>query len=92
MQHILRAIENGVDGVAVMACPDDKCRYRKDVNWAEVRANRVKRLLDEIGIGGERVEFMGSFATPGEAQQAIGAFKAKLAELGPNPLNKVMVK
>lgn len=92
MRHILRAIENGVDGVAVMACPDDKCRYRKDVNWAEVRANRVKRLLDEIGIGGERVEFMGSFATPEEAQQAIGAFKAKLAELGPNPLNKVMVK
>lgn len=92
MAHILRAFENGVDGVAVLACPDDKCRYRKDISWAELRTERVKKILEAAGVGAERLEFMGSFETPEDAMKAMGAFRAKLDELGPSPLAKVMVK
>jgi coenzyme F420-reducing hydrogenase delta subunit/Pyruvate/2-oxoacid:ferredoxin oxidoreductase delta subunit len=87
MQHILRAIENGVDGVAVLACTDEKCRHRKDVNWAEIRANRVRKVLDDIGIGAERVRFMGAPGGPEEFGKAMAEFKAALDEMGPNPLS-----
>jgi len=91
-QHLLRAVENGVDGVAVLACPDDKCRYRKDTNWAEVRAGRVQKVLEATGLGADRLNFFGPFGSPEEFGQKLGDFKAKLAEIGPSPLSKVLVK
>ncbi|MBE0447193.1 MAG: FAD-dependent oxidoreductase [Actinobacteria bacterium] len=92
IQHLLRAIENGVDGVAVLACPDDKCRYRKDINWAEVRTERARRIIEAAGIGADRITFMGSPGSPEAFDEMMGEFKAKLNELGANPLSKVLVK
>jgi formate dehydrogenase beta subunit len=88
MRHILRAVENGVDGVAVLACTDENCRHRKDVNWAELRANRVRKILDDVGIGAERVRFVGAPGGPQEFGKAMAEFRAALDEMGPTPLAK----
>lgn len=85
-RHLMRAIETGVDGVVVLACPDENCRHRKDINWPEWRTKEVQPLLEAAGIGAERLFFLGAPGSPEEFGKALGEFKAKLAELGPNPL------
>lgn len=90
-RHLLRAIENGTDGVAITACPDDKCRYRKGINWAEVRAGRAQKTLEAAGIGADRIRFIGAPGSPEQFAQEMGEFQASLAELGPNPVAKVLV-
>ena len=89
-RHLLRAVENGADGIAVLACPDEECRHRKGVNWAEIRTNEVKKVLEATGIGAGRIAFMGAPGGPEAFGRMMGEFKAKLDELGPNPVSKVL--
>ncbi|HEY3375190.1 MAG TPA: FAD-dependent oxidoreductase [Candidatus Aquicultor sp.] len=89
-RHLLRAIENGTDGIAVLACPDEECRHRRGVNWAQMRVNEVKIILEAAGIGADRLVFMGAPESTEALGRALGEFKEKLAELGPNPIAKVL--
>ncbi|MGD8984073.1 MAG: hydrogenase iron-sulfur subunit [Desulfobacteraceae bacterium] len=76
--HIMRALQKGADGVYVAGCLEGDCHF-KDGN--------VKKLLEEIGIGGERIEMITMSAGMGErfAQTAID-FTEKIRKLGPNPV------
>ena len=51
---LLRAFEAGADAVAVIVCPVGACRFGEGNLRARKRVERVKKLLDEIGIGGRR--------------------------------------
>jgi coenzyme F420-reducing hydrogenase delta subunit len=57
-----------------------------------MRVSQVKKILDEIGIGGERVEMMTMSAGMGERfARTATDFTEKIRSLGPNPV-KEMVK
>lgn len=54
--HILRAFESGAGRVMVLACNEGACRSVNGNRWAERRVLAARRLLEEAGIPGWRLE------------------------------------
>jgi F420-non-reducing hydrogenase iron-sulfur subunit len=52
---LLRAFEAGADAVVVLVCPEGACDYLEGNTRARKRVERVKKILDEIGIGSKRL-------------------------------------
>jgi len=89
ISYILKAFEQGADGVFVVGCPIGNCHHVRGNERGKARVQRAKKMLDEIGLGGERLDIF--FVSGG-----MGATFARHAEemtervraLGPNPLRE----
>jgi F420-non-reducing hydrogenase iron-sulfur subunit len=83
---LLRAFEAGADAVIVLVCPEAVCRHLEGSLRARKRVERVRSLLDEIGLGGKRLSI---FNIPGgdeaAAAQVIRRTLGDLAGVGPKP-------
>jgi F420-non-reducing hydrogenase iron-sulfur subunit len=83
---LLRAFESGADAVVVLACPEGQCHFVEGNIRAARRVARTKRLVEEIGLDGRRLNL---FNVPqgdkAAAEQIINATVAELADIGPNP-------
>jgi coenzyme F420-reducing hydrogenase delta subunit len=55
--HILHALENGADGVMVLGCLEDSCKFIDGDVRAKKKVIYLKEILLEIGIENIRVEF-----------------------------------
>jgi coenzyme F420-reducing hydrogenase delta subunit len=55
LQYLVKAFEKGADGLILIACPHNECRYLQGNLRSPKRAEGLSELLDEIGLGGERV-------------------------------------
>ena len=55
--YILKAFECGADGVMVVGCPSGKCKRIDGNIRAAKRVAWVQKLLDEIGLGGNRLVY-----------------------------------
>ncbi len=89
--HLLKAIEDGADGVYVAGCLEGECHFLTGNLKAKKRVQYVKKTLEELGIEPERVEMFNLSAGEGPrfAQIAI-EMVGRIKELGPSPvkLNK----
>ncbi len=86
---ILKAFEDGADGVYVAGCMEGDCHFLKGNFRAKKRVHAVKKLLDEIGFGSERLEFYNLSAAMGPRFAEIANEMAeRIKALGPSPLNK----
>lgn len=56
--HILKAFENNIDGVCVIGCLEGECHYFNGNFRAKKKIGWVKKLLEELKIEKERVEFL----------------------------------
>ena len=65
-EHILKAFEEGCDAVCVIACEEDNCHCLEGSKRVRRRGDYVRRLLDEMGLGGNRLML---FNLPGSARQ-----------------------
>ncbi len=85
--HILKAFEKGADGVYVAGCLDGDCHFKNGNLRAERRVESTRKLLDEIGVGGERLEMVKMSAGMGDrfAEEAE-RMTEKIRQLGPNPI------
>lgn len=84
--YLLKALEAGADGVVVLACPEGECRYVDGSVRAGKRIDRVRKMLDEIGLDGRRLCFYtvtSDDKTSGN--RIVDKALADLAEIGPNP-------
>ena len=83
---LLRAFEAGSDGVLVLVCPEGQCRYIEGNIRARKRVERVRNLLDEIGLDGRRLAIR-NVALQDEiaSAQIIQETMTVLNDLGPNP-------
>ncbi len=54
---ILRAFENGAEGVIGIGCPQGECHYISGNETAEQNFQRAKSILRTLGISAERVKF-----------------------------------
>lgn len=83
---LLRAFEAGSDGVLVLVCPEDQCRYVEGSIRAKKRVAWVRNLLDEIGFDGRRLA-IGNISSGDETAAGKIILETILAvtELGPNP-------
>jgi F420-non-reducing hydrogenase iron-sulfur subunit len=85
--HIMKAFEKGADGVYVAGCLDGDCHFKNGNIKAAHRVNYVQKLIEEIGIGSERLEMTNMSAGMGEQfARKASEFTEKIRELGPNPI------
>ncbi len=54
--YILRAFENGADGVFIAGCLEGGCHFVEGNIRAKQRVRFAKNLLDAVGFGGQRLE------------------------------------
>ena len=53
--YLLKAFETGADGLALVTCPKNECHYLEGNLRAPKRAEEANRLLEEAGMGPDRV-------------------------------------
>lgn len=87
--YLLRAFEEGIDAAFVAGCKKGLCHYLEGNYGAERRVNYVKSLLDELGLGGQRLEMYFFDAADGpKFAQAVQEMTERARQLGPNPLGR----
>jgi F420-non-reducing hydrogenase iron-sulfur subunit len=85
--HLLLAFEQGADGVWVAGCLEGNCHFLTGNLQARMRVNRLKDILDRVGIGGERLEMYNLSAGMGARFAEIAReMNAKILKLGPSPI------
>jgi coenzyme F420-reducing hydrogenase delta subunit len=67
-EHVLKVFESGADAVCVVACESDNCHTLEGSRRCERRVAYVRALLDEAGVGSERLLF---FRLPGSAREDL---------------------
>jgi len=84
--YILRAFEKGADGVYVVGCLEGDCHFNNGNFRARKRVEHAQKILDAIGVGGERVQMynLSSSEASRFAQIAI-EMDEKIRTLGPSP-------
>jgi F420-non-reducing hydrogenase iron-sulfur subunit len=54
-EHVLKAFESGARLVSVIACSEDNCHHLEGSSRCARRVDYVRGILDEIGLGRERL-------------------------------------
>jgi len=87
MIHLLKAFENGADGVYVAGCQEGECHFQNGNLKAKKRVYAVRKILEEIGIEPERVEMFNMAASDGPRFAAIAReMTERIRALGPSPV------
>ena len=81
---ILKAMSNGIDGVAILGCHLGGCRYQ-DANYlAARRLDFLRGYLDFLGLGGQRLLInWGEAHEPHQFVEVLSGFVDSLAEMPP---------
>jgi F420-non-reducing hydrogenase iron-sulfur subunit len=68
-QFVMKAFENGADGVIILACHPGDCHY-KEGNYNAVKRHRILlRLLQQMGIEEQRCRF--DYVSAGEGDKFV---------------------
>ncbi len=87
IRYILEAFEQGADGVYLVACPIGNCHHVRGNERGQARVERTKKILDEIGLGGDRLSMFFMSGSEGHAFAiAAQTMTEQVRALGPNPL------
>jgi coenzyme F420-reducing hydrogenase delta subunit len=93
VRYILEAFEQGADGVYIVACPIGNCHHVRGNERGQKRVQRAKKILDEIGLGGERLDIFFMSGSQGYAfAMAAQTMTERVRLLGPNPLKAAVQK
>lgn len=88
--YILKAFEQGADGVYVVGCPLGNCHHVRGNERGQARVKQAKKLLDDIGLDSDRLEMFfvsgGMGATFAHHAQEM---TERIRSLGPNPLKEL---
>ncbi len=88
MEHILEAFEKGIDGILIVGCLEGGCHYVDGNLRARKRTDRIRSILEEIGIGAERLKMVNlSDAMASAFAQNMRDAVENIRALGPNPLS-----
>ncbi|MDD5093484.1 MAG: hydrogenase iron-sulfur subunit [Dehalococcoidia bacterium] len=87
--YVLKALEDGADGVLVAGCHIGDCHYTSGNVRAEKMIARLKTLLHRLGLEDDRLrlEWIGA----GEGQKFAKTMEEmvnRIKELGPSPLRE----
>ncbi len=84
--YLLRAFEDGADGVIVAGCEEGTCHFINGNIKAKKKVNHTKKILDEIGLGGDRLEMYNLSAAMGQKFADIAhEMTERIKKLGPSP-------
>ncbi len=87
MEHLLAAFEKGVDGILIAGCLEGGCHFQEGNLRARRRSDRIRDMLDEIGIGRDRLIMVNlSAAMAPTFVQRVQEIVQTVRAMGPNPL------
>jgi F420-non-reducing hydrogenase iron-sulfur subunit len=91
--HILKTFEAGADAILVGGWEIGDCHFLEGNLRAKERIAYAKQILDEIGLGGLRLEMyhIGASDAPNWAK-AVREMTERARELGPNPIRLARMK
>ena len=93
IRYILEAFESGADGVYIVGCSLGNCHHVRGNENAYRRVRYTKQLLDQIGLGGERLDMFFVSGSMGATFADIARqMTERIRALGPNPLKQPMHK
>jgi len=88
--HLLKAFEQGADGVLVAGCLKGGCHFIEGNIRAERRVERAKNILDKVGLGKDRLEmFFMSSSEGARFAQVAREMTERVNKLGPSPIKGV---
>lgn len=89
-EHILECFEKGIDGLLVFGCLEGSCHFVEGNLRARNRVERIRSILDEIGLKGERLKMvLVSDSMADDFVQHVQKMVAVVGSLGPNPLKTI---
>jgi heterodisulfide reductase subunit D len=84
---LFKPFEVGADGVLLVGCNPGTCRYGGGARIAREHSEDARKLLDLIGLGGERIRHETFLPDADDALLALMEnFTARIRELGPTPI------
>ena len=87
INFIMKALQEGADGVLIVGCHPGDCAYKTGNLGAERRVRFARELVDKLGMNKERVKMVFVSAAEGEKfAKEINDFADKIREIGPNPI------
>jgi F420-non-reducing hydrogenase iron-sulfur subunit len=86
-EFLIKAFENGADGVLVAGCLEGGCHYTSGNLYAKRRVQHMRDMLEEMGLEKERLRMVNiSAAMARPLADAITDMVETVRKLGPNPL------
>ncbi|TFG12198.1 hydrogenase iron-sulfur subunit [Candidatus Thorarchaeota archaeon] len=87
INFIMKALQEGADGVLIVGCHPGDCAYKTGNLGAERRVRFARELVDKLGMNKERVKMVFVSAAEGDLfAKHINDFAEKIREIGPNPI------
>lgn len=87
IRYWLEAFEQGADAVYLVACPIGNCHHVRGNERARARVERARKILDEIGLGGDRLDIFYMSGSQAHAfALAAQTMTDRVRALGPSPL------
>ena len=89
VNHILKALECGADGVYVAGCLEGTCHFISGNLKAKKRVEKAKKLVSEINMEPERIQmYFMSAAEGAKFANVAKEMTETIRELGPSPLGQ----
>ncbi|MFX0035216.1 MAG: hydrogenase iron-sulfur subunit [Candidatus Hermodarchaeota archaeon] len=80
---VLRAFNNGIDGVLIIGCHMGDCHYMKGFEYTQDRMDHLKKLIKCIGIEADRFQLHSISASEGKQfSELIKEFTERITGLG----------
>ena len=87
--HLLKALEDGADGVYVAGCLEGECHFLTGNLKAKRKVQYVKKVLEEIGVEPGRVEMYNLSSGEGPRfAQIAKEMVDRIKDLGPTPIKE----
>ena len=86
---MLKAFAKGADGVALVGCEPGTCRYGSGTATSQRNTQDVQKVLDIMGLGGDRLRFAAFL--PEESEQLLAflqEFSSDIRALGPAEIGR----
>jgi coenzyme F420-reducing hydrogenase delta subunit len=85
--HLISIMEQGVDGIEVVACSGEACAMIGGSTKAKARVKYANEMLDKISYGPDRIGFMRGADISREELADCAKKRADIvSEAGPNPM------
>jgi F420-non-reducing hydrogenase iron-sulfur subunit len=85
--YIIKLFESGVDGVAIVVCPQQQCQCLFGSHGTAQRVAYVQRILEEVGIGSARLVIASNSNLSSDDIKLLACnLAASVGKLGPSRL------
>jgi F420-non-reducing hydrogenase iron-sulfur subunit len=91
--HIMRSFEKGADGVYLVGCREGDCHFNQGNFRAKARVEHLRKLLDRIGVGGQRLQMYNLSSSDGPMfAQYAQEMHQRIMAAGPSPVRVALGK